>query len=80
MVLVVITHSLSPTLSPTLSPSFAHSLSHASHMNPPRHPKLRNLLRLVHQPHIQQKLSSAPNSALEGAENPRVRVGSVFAD
>lgn len=50
------------------------------HVNPPRHPELRDLLGLVYQPHVQEKLSGTPDSALEGAEDPRVRVARVFAD
>jgi hypothetical protein len=49
------------------------------HVNPPRHPKLRNLLRLVHKPHVQEQLRGASDSTLQRAEDPRVRVGGVFA-
>jgi hypothetical protein len=49
------------------------------HVNPPRHPKLRNLLRLVHKPHVQEQLRGASDGTLQRAEDPRVRVGGVFA-
>ena len=57
-----------------------HKPSHHLHMHPPRHPSLRNLLRLINQPHIQQKLRSTPNSALKCREDPSVRVARVFAN
>lgn len=44
------------------------------HVNPPRHPELRNFLRLVHQAHVQEQLRGAPDGALQRAENPGVRV------
>ena len=49
-------------------------------MDPPGHPELSDLLGLVHQTHVQEKLGGAPDSALESTEDPRVRVASVFAD
>lgn len=49
------------------------------HRNPPGHPKLRNLLRLIHQAHIQQQLRSPSHSTLQRAEDPRMRVTRVFA-
>lgn len=49
------------------------------HRNPPRHPELGDLLRLIHQPHIQQQLRGTPDRTLESAENPRVRVTRVLA-
>lgn len=49
-------------------------------MNPPRHPSLGDLLRLVDQAHVEQQLRGAPDGALEGRPDPGVREGGVLAD
>lgn len=48
------------------------------HANPPSHPELSNLLSFIHKPHIQQQLRSTSNRTLQRAENPSVRITSMF--
>lgn len=54
--------------------------NHRLHVHPPRHPSLRDLLRLINQSHIQQKLRSTPNSTLKRREDPSMSVARVLAN
>lgn len=49
------------------------------HANPPRHPKLSDLLGLIHKPHIQKQLRSPSDRTLQSTKDPRMRIACMLA-